>query len=251
MGVVSGKTGIVASTFLFLFLVERLYPAELQLNDMARLLKNAALAIINAMLSPLVTIPLSMAASGWAWPWRPEWLAGSGGMIFDMVLLDAWIYVWHRANHQLPFLWRFHEVHHLDETLDTTTAVRFHFGEVLLSSLARTAVIVALAVPLTSVIVFETCLVLATLFHHSNLRLSAKVEAALARVIVTPSIHWVHHHARQSDTDSNYATILSLWDRLFASASTTCRTPEMKLGVEGAHDAPFPQLVIRPFKRPA
>ena len=73
----------------------------------------------------------------------------------DLLLLDCWIYWWHRINHRLPLLWRFHEVHHLDEMLDTTSALRFHFGEVVLSSFVRAGLIFMLAMPLASVVVFE------------------------------------------------------------------------------------------------
>ena len=50
---------------------------------------------------------------------------------------------------------------------------------------------------------------------------------------MTPSIHWVHHHAIRRDTDSNYSALLSVWDRLFGSRSPTSRTPEMPIGTEG------------------
>ena len=108
------------------------------------------------------------------------------------MLLDLLIYWWHRANHRLPLLWRFHQVHHLDRFLDTTSALRFHFGEVLLSVLARAAVIVLLDIPIASVLVFETLVLVAAIFHRSGLRLAAGFERALARVVITPSIHWEH-----------------------------------------------------------
>ncbi len=95
----------------------------------------------------------------------------SGACLRSLVLLDLWIYWWHRANHRVPFLWRFHEVHHLDQFLDMTTALRFHLGEVLLSAIVRGVIIVILAVPLMSVVIFETALLLATMFHHSNMKL--------------------------------------------------------------------------------
>jgi sterol desaturase/sphingolipid hydroxylase (fatty acid hydroxylase superfamily) len=231
--------------------LERLFPmAKVHVADkLARLAKNFTLAGINAVLSPLIVIPLSAYAASYALDWRPLWWSGWGGLAADILVLDFWIYWWHRANHVVPFLWRFHEIHHLDETLDASSAVRFHFGEVLLSALVRCAVIFALDVPLTSVVVFETLLFFATVFHHSNLRLPVAIEAPLSRLIVTPSIHWVHHHAIRRDTDSNYSTLLSVWDRLFASRSATVRSEEMPIGVESEDDRALPQLILRPFRR--
>jgi sterol desaturase/sphingolipid hydroxylase (fatty acid hydroxylase superfamily) len=147
----------------------------------------------------------------------------------------------------VPFLWRFHAVHHLDETLDATTALRFHFGEVALSAVVRAVVIFLLAMPLSSVLVFEILIAVATIFHHSNLKLPPRFERLLSFLMVTPSIHWIHHHAVRADTDSSYATVLSLWDRLFGSRSRTVRTPGLQIGVEGVRDLTVLRLLARPF----
>ena len=247
-GFVSHKGAIIFG-FLAVFLVAgAVLPfAKLHPHRLRHIGKNLSLAGFNALVSPLLVIPLTVFAAQWALTWRPEWWSGGIGLAMDFVLLDAWLYVWHRANHVLPLLWRFHQVHHLDETLDASTALRFHFGEVLASSVLRAAVIYLLGVPLMSVLVFETFVAMASIFHHSNLRLPAAFERALACVIVTPSIHWVHHHAKRADTDSNYATVLSLWDRAFASRSATVRTAEMRMGVEGGQDVGLAALVVRPF----
>jgi sterol desaturase/sphingolipid hydroxylase (fatty acid hydroxylase superfamily) len=251
------KSGAVVLFFAALFILERLFPAarplgwsmvQRAMGPLLRMGKNFGFAGINAAISPLVVIPLSAAAAQWSPDWRPFWLSGIGGLALDLLLLDLWIYWWHRANHRIPLLWRFHEVHHLDEFLDVTTGVRFHLGEVLLSAVVRFAVIFILAIPLTSVIVFETLLLMATIFHHSNVRLPKRFEHLLSFLIVTPSIHWVHHHALRRDTDSNYATVLSLWDRIFDSRSATQRSPDLIIGVENEHDRPFLPLLLRPFQ---
>ena len=152
-------------------------------------------------------------------------------------------------NHRLPLLWRFHQVHHLDQWLDVTSAVRFHFGEVILSALVRGFVIVSLGMPLSSVIVFETLVLLGAGFHHSNLRLPIKFERALSKVIITPSIHWVHHHVIQQDTDSNYGALFSFWDRLFGSKSKSVRTADMNIGLDQRNDKELLQLLLEPFRR--
>jgi len=240
-----------------LFGLERLRPAGPPPADRAdaegrwgwrRLARNAGLWLLNSGLSPLVVVPVSLWAAAHSLGWRPDWWAGPLGLALDLLVLDFWIYWWHRANHEVPFLWRFHEVHHLDRFLDTTSAVRFHFGEVLLSAGVRAAVIVALGIPITSVVVFETLVLLSALFHHSNVRLPARVERALSRVIITPSIHWVHHHRRRADTDSNYGTVFSFWDPLFGSRSRTPRRPGMAIGVEGREEKTLLGLLLRPLR---
>lgn len=239
---------VVLGALGLLLAAERLAPVARVVGGIRRVARNLSLAGVNAVLSWAVVVPLSALAASYALDWRPEWWSGWQGLLIDLLLLDCWIYWWHRANHEWPFLWRFHEVHHLDEFLDASSALRFHFGEVLLSSLVRAGVILLLGVPLLSVVVFETLLALSAMFHHSNLRLPPRLERALSFVIVTPSIHWVHHHAIRRDTDSNYSALLSVWDRLFRSRSATVRTPDMAIGTEGLKDRPVGGLLARPFE---
>ncbi len=240
------KTGILVGVFATLLLLEHFFPAVKLRVHIIRLLKNFSLASLNIILSPFIVVPITLLAAQWQLTWRPEWATG---IIIDLVLLDCWIYFWHRANHAFPLLWRFHEVHHLDENLDVSSAVRFHFGEVILSSLVRAVIIILLGVPVSTVVIFEVLVTMAALFHHSNISLPHWLERPLSYVIVTPSIHFLHHHALRQDTDSNYATGLSVWDRIFKSRSIHARTLDMPMGVEGQGDVSLPRLIIRPFWR--
>jgi sterol desaturase/sphingolipid hydroxylase (fatty acid hydroxylase superfamily) len=247
------KGAAVALWLALLFLAERLHPADASSRPeiggaWRRLGRNFGLWLLNVGLSPLIVVPLSLWAASHALPWRPDWWGGAPGLVLDLVLLDLWIYWWHRANHEIPFLWRFHAMHHLDRVLDSSSALRFHFGEVLLSTVARGATIVLLGLPFVSVVVFETLVLVGTIFHHSNLKIAPRLEAALSRIVVTPSIHWVHHHRIRGDTDANYSTVLSLWDRLFASRSPTPRKTGMPIGVEGRDELALAGLLIAPFQ---
>ena len=251
------KALLVGLVFAFFLIYERLRPAAespllLRFGQAGaaawrRLARNFGLFGINLLLSPLIVLPVTVWADGFSLGLRPAWWSGWPGLLLDLVLLDFWIYWWHRANHELPFLWRFHEVHHLDELLDSTSAVRFHFGEVLLSALVRALVIVLFDLPLASVLLFEALVLTGAIFHHSDARLPPRLEAALAKVIVTPSIHWVHHHAIRADTDSNYGTIFSFWDPIFRSRSATRRWLTMPIGVEGLRDRALLRLIWAPF----
>ena len=239
---------VVLGALALLLVLERIMPVARLVGGVARIGRNLSLAGLNAVFSWAIVVPLSAIAAAHALDWRPPWWSGWAGLALDILILDCWIYWWHRANHEWPVLWRFHEVHHLDETLDASSALRFHFGEVVLSSLVRAGVILLLGVPLLSVVVFETLLALSAMFHHSNVRLPPRLERALSFVIVTPSIHWVHHHAIRRDTDSNYSALLSVWDRLFGSRSATRRTPDMQIGTEGRKERSLAGLLARPFE---
>lgn len=245
----ASKGGLILGALVAFLILERIFPVAKWVGGLWRVVKNFGLAGFNAVLSPLIVLPITQFASGHAWEWRPELWSGGWFILLDLMLLDCWIYWWHRVNHVLPVLWRFHEVHHLDETLDASSALRFHFGEVLLSSLVRAVVILLLNIPFTSVVLFEVVVAVSAIFQHSNVKLPGWLERPLSWFIVTPSIHWVHHHAIRRDTDSNYAAILSVWDRLFGSRSATIRTADMPIGVEGLRDKPGLKLVTRPFWR--
>ncbi len=237
------------------FLGERLLPsAKVGLDKAARwwrVARNGGLFGVNAGLSVLVVVPISAWAAVAGPDWRAAvapWWSGWLGLGLDLLLLDCLIYWWHRANHVFPFLWRFHEVHHLDETLDSTSAVRFHFGEVLLSALMRACVILAFDIPIESILVFETQVLLIAIFQHSNIRLPQGFERGLSWIIVTPSIHWIHHHAVRRDTDSNYANLFSVWDRIFGTRSPSSRWEDMPIGVEREPEKNFVTLLIRPLR---
>ncbi|MGI9507767.1 MAG: sterol desaturase family protein [Geminicoccaceae bacterium] len=252
------KLLIVGGVLAVFFLYERLYPAEggpllLRLGRATRvawmrLFKNLSLFGINVLISPLIVLPITVFAADHSFGLRPIWWSGWLGLGLDILLLDLWIYWWHRANHELQFLWRFHSVHHLDETLDTSSALRFHFGEVVLSALVRGVVIVAFDLPLASVLLFEALVLASAIFHHSDAKLPKRLEAQLAWMIITPSIHWIHHHAIRADTDSNYGALFSFWDRLFRSASSTARFRGMPIGVEGFKDRSLAGLISTPLK---
>jgi sterol desaturase/sphingolipid hydroxylase (fatty acid hydroxylase superfamily) len=245
------KALVGAVVLLMLFVLERRrsadhWPPQPQQRHM-RLLNNFGLWLINVAASLLIVLPVTALAAGHALAWRPDWWQGAVGLALDIVLLDLAIFGWHIANHRVALLWRFHRVHHEDEFLDVTSALRFHAGEVLLSACARAVLIVLLGLPLGSVLVFETLVLLAAGFHHSNLRLPLRLEWLLSQLIVTPSIHWVHHHAVRAHTDSNYGTIFSFWDRLFRTRSDFARQMGMRIGVQGGSEQNLARLLLQPF----
>ena len=135
--------------------------------------------------------------------------------IVGFLAFDLWMYLWHRANHQLPLLWRFHRVHHTDPALDSTSAYRFHIGEMVLSTLLRLAVIPVLGIRLVDLVFYELLLAPVIIFHHSNIALPEGIDRVIRLLIVTPNMHRVHHSDIPTETNSNYASIFSFWDRLW------------------------------------
>ena len=135
--------------------------------------------------------------------------------VFGLLLLDLAYYFWHRLNHTNSFLWRFHSVHHLDTHLDVTTSLRFHFGELLLSSLFKTILILLLGAPISVFIFYEILLSACNQFHHSNIKLSDNLDQILSKFIVTPKYHTNHHTVMKDSRNANYSSILTIWDSIF------------------------------------
>jgi len=141
------------------------------------------------------------------------WIEG----IVAFLLFDLWMYVWHRANHKIPLLWRFHRTHHSDLELDSTSALRFHTGEIILSSLLRLIIIPFIGMQFIHLFIYELFLQPVIIFHHSNVALPEKLDRIFRAVIVTPNMHRVHHSQVRDETDSNYSSIFSFWDRIARS----------------------------------
>ena len=145
-----------------------------------------------------------------AWLGAGPWPTAAVGLL----ALDAVSYLWHRANHQVPLLWRFHRVHHADTSFHVTTALRFHPGELLLALPVRLAAILALGVPPEGVLVFELVFGAANLLEHGNFDLPRRLDPVARSVFVTPALHRAHHAADWRELDTNFGTVFSLWDRL-------------------------------------
>ncbi len=170
--------------------------------------------------------------------------------VLIFILFDLWMYLWHMANHRISFLWLFHRAHHTDTDMDTTTALRFHPGELILSSSLRLPVLILLGMSFSEVVLFETILNTSTLFHHSNLAIPEKWDRILRAVIVTPNMHRVHHSVELLETNSNYTSLLSVWDRLFRSFRKREDTQTITIGLPRFREGKWQRLrgfLLTPF----
>ncbi len=169
--------------------------------------------------------------------------------ILAFIIMDMWNYTWHRINHRLPFLWRFHKIHHSDPNMDVTTSVRFHFGEIIISSALRLVVIFLVGIPIWVLIFYDTTLLICTIFHHSNIQLRDKFDKLIRVVIVSPNMHKVHHSRIRIETDSNYSSFLTIWDRIFGSFSLKDDYSEINFGLDN-YDGKEKQSLIGLMKTP-
>lgn len=166
----------------------------------------------------------------------------------EVIFLDYLIYHWHRLNHVVPFLWRFHQPHHLDHEMDASTALRFHFFELFLSGFFRAICILAIGFSVEAVLLFEVLVTSAAIFHHSNFKIPLQIESKLAALFITPRRHWVHHLPTKELTNSCYGTIFSIWDLLHRSLKPLECDPQKVVGV--SKDVPENASVGAPSRKP-
>ena len=134
-------------------------------------------------------------------------------------------YLVHWLSHKIPWLWRIHKVHHSDPHVDISLSLRHHPLELLPALVAFSAGTLLLGLPIWSVALVEAVLIAASYSDHLDLRLPPRAGRLLRLLFVTPEVHHIHHSAERSQTDSNYGSLLIIWDRLFG----TYREPEAEI----------------------
>lgn len=178
----------------------------------------------------------------------PSWIE----FVVAFLLLDYTLWWWHRINHTVPFFWRFHLVHHVDLDLDSSTAFRFHFGELGLSVFVRALQIALIGAGPLVVAVWQAVLFVCILFHHSNLRLPLRLERWIVPIIVTPRMHGIHHSNFLNETDSNWSSIFTIWDYLHRTLLLNVPHDEIEIGVPAYRkedEVSFLKLQVNPFRR--
>src|SRR5712691_2913780 len=248
---------ILAGFFLLLLLLEALFP-----------LRHRKWALVRRLIVNLCVSALAFTAA--AWIVRPvglslgAWVSAKSFGLLHIVplpavvqlglaflLMDLTFYYWHLANHMLPVLWRFHNVHHIDPDLDVSTALRFHVGEVLLSTGFRVVQVGLIGLSPLMYMIYESVFQGSTLFQHSNVRLPLRAERLLNKVLVTPRMHGIHHSVVAGETNANYSTVFSWWDRLHRSLRLDIPQSALVIGIPAYHepvDNTLWNVLVLPFR---
>lgn len=229
--------------------LEILAPRRLRTQPRStRWVTNWGITILNTVTLRLLAFALPLLAVGAALDARaqgwgvmnaldlPLWLA----VILTILIFDFAIWLQHLITHKVPFLWRFHRVHHADRDIDVTTAIRFHPVEIAASMLLKIGLVYLLGPPAIGIIAFEIILNGTAMFNHANIRLPLALDAVVRRVLVTPDMHRVHHSDDRAEHDSNYGFALSIWDRMFGTyiAQPTRGHDAMTIGLQWQDEQP-------------
>lgn len=219
---------------------------------------DATLFAVNnfVLLSPVLQLAiagalLQLAGGGlqvWPQHW-PLWLQ----IVIALVVSEFGHYWWHRASHEWPLLWRFHQMHHSPSRLYWLNATRFHYIDVTLLQVAG-------ALPLLLLGAGETVVLFVTLFsifhgywQHGNTR---QTLGPLNYIFSSAELHRWHHNVDADTSNHNYGSNLIIWDLVFGSyfwperGYGTAKTANQEIGVDdpGYPTSLWHQLYY-PFKR--
>ncbi len=221
--VISIRIGFFLGIVIFLAVWERLNPRRgLTTSIKLRWFNNLIIVLLDSvivrLLFPLLPVSVALLAQERGWgllnrldsPYLFE-------LVIAVIVLDFVVYLQHVLFHAIPFLWRFHMMHHTDLDLDVTSGVRFHPIEIILSMGIKIAAVWLLGSPALAVLIFEIVLNSTSMFNHSNVFIPLSLDRILRLIIVTPDMHRVHHSVIMKETDSNYGFTLPWWDLLLGT----------------------------------
>lgn len=181
----------------------------------------------------------------------PQWSM----ILITFLFLDFAIYLQHIISHKWQWLWQLHRVHHTDIDFDTTTAIRFHPLEIIVSMAYKVGLIYWLGADPTTVIAFEVILNGTAMFNHGNVAIPTKIDSVLRYFIITPDMHRIHHSTIKTETDSNYGFSISCWDRIFRTYTKQPQRSQTQMNL-GLADYRNPEqlkwlnLLQQPFVKP-
>ncbi len=146
-----------------------------------------------------------------------DWPIGIELLISVMILDFMAQYAVHYLLHRVPWMWRFHIIHHSDTHVDATTATRHHPGDYVTREIFALVAIILCGIPFAYYIFYRVATIFFGYFTHANIRLPKWLDRTLSYVIVTPDMHKFHHHFERPWTDSNFGNVFSFWDRIFGT----------------------------------
>ena len=176
-------------------------------------------------LTTLLTMKPAMILFDWA---RPPLAASVSRLPFVIQFLailfiaDLTQYWVHRAFHVVPFLWRFHAIHHSVEEMDWLAGSRLHLVDAVVTRAATYVPIYILGFAELPLFTYIVWVVVQATFIHANVRWECR---PLRRLLATPAFHHWHHAAEAAAVDKNFAVHLPIIDTLFGTYYLPDRWP--------------------------
>ena len=210
---------------------------------------------INSLLVEVLTILTlrpALVLFDWARSGSISEVIGASPIIVQLVLIilvaDFTQYWVHRTFHSVPFLWRFHAIHHSAEEMDWLAGSRLHLIDVLLTRGLTYIPIFILGFSNAALMAYVFLVAAQATFIHANVRWQFR---SLRTLVATPAFHHWHHSADREAVDKNFAVHTPIWDLLFGTYFLPDRWPT-RYGLSGRRDVPsgwFRQLLYPVTRR--
>ena len=252
---------VFLAIFIVMATIEAWRPARQSvLSRTVRWKGNLAMVILGALISKLVLPAGLVGVAFWANSetiglFNTTDLPATFVLVASVLILDMAIYWQHRWFHKIPVLWRIHKMHHADSHVDTTTGLRFHPLEIVLSLAIKSVVVITLGIPALAVVIFEVALNGFALFNHANISLPQRLDDKLGIFIITQRLHRIHHSQLPEESNTNFGFSVSWWDRLFGSFKARAKAADKRIVIGQKEYPPTPEnasikaLISMPFDK--
>ncbi len=244
-----GPLALIALLFVVVVPFEKLFPRHRQRLRRPGLGTDLCYALLQPLTGGVaVAVGAAIGLASLAWlpglALRPlvALLPPVGAALLGAALFDLVLYWVHRWSHEVPFLWRFHAVHHSPRQLDWVAGFRNH---PLDGTAGAPAIVLLLAAGFSPEMTGGLAVVqiITGLFLHANVRWRWR---ALHRIVITPEFHHWHHSSETGARDTNYSVFLPLWDILFGTYSMPADRRPQRYGI----DEPMPDGVWAQLGQP-
>lgn len=244
-----GNPFVIPVLFVLVVPFEKLFPRHAQPLRRPHLGTDVAYGLAAPVLS-VVTVVVGTVVGLVSLAWAPGLLLrplvaalpGPVRAVLAVLLFDVTIYWVHRFSHEVPFLWRFHAVHHSTRHLDWVSGLRSHPVD---GALLAPPLVLLLAAGFDPALsgALAAVQIVTGLFLHANVRWRWR---PLHRLVITPEFHhW--HHADEADAHlTNYSVFLPVWDQLFGTYRMPADRRPQRYGIA----EPMPTGLVHQLRYP-
>lgn len=237
-------------------ILERVMPHERAwLDDDKQTFANLAHTLLNkGLVQILVVVTATVGIAGAVQPpagstdglWPGDWPMWAQ-VVLGLVIAEFGLYWAHRLAHEVPYIWRFHAVHHSVTRLWVINTGRFHFVDSFFSIILSQPLLFLMGAPMEVFLWVSAFTAFVGILTHCNIETRT---GPLNFVFNTPGLHRWHHSLDLNEGNKNYGENLMLWDILFRTYFDADRRPPAVIGIHDPMPSGFAEQLVHPFRKP-